>query len=61
MRKLNNSPEVPASVRRSPPVRIKVFGADGKVAKVHPPDGWRIPASAQLRPIVNDPDELSIP
>ena len=25
--------------RRLPPVRVKVWGADGKLAKVHPPDG----------------------
>jgi hypothetical protein len=42
----NNSPTIPSDVRRSPPVRVKVFGADGKLAKVHPPDGeggswWR--------------------
>jgi hypothetical protein len=39
MSKPNNSPAIVAGQRRSPPVRIKVFGADGKVAKVHPPDG----------------------
>jgi hypothetical protein len=42
----NNSPAPVARQRRLPPVRVKVFGADGKVAKVHPPDGdgsnwWR--------------------
>ena len=29
--------------------------------KVHPPDGWRIPASAQLWPIADDPEEPSSP
>jgi hypothetical protein len=42
----NNSPAPVASQRRHPPVRVKVWGADGKLAKVHPPDGeaenwWR--------------------
>jgi hypothetical protein len=37
--KPNNSPSAVANVRQSPPVRVKVFGADGKVVKVHPPDG----------------------
>jgi hypothetical protein len=39
MSKPNNSPSAVAKVRQSPPVRVKVFGADGKVVKVHPPDG----------------------
>jgi hypothetical protein len=39
MNKPNNSPSAVANVRRSPPVRAKVFGADGKIVKVHPPDG----------------------
>jgi hypothetical protein len=39
MNKPNNSPSAVANVRRSPPVRVKVFGADGKIVKVHPPDG----------------------
>ena len=35
-----------AGQHRPPPVRVKVFRADGKIAKVHPPDGegenwWR--------------------
>ena len=43
--KPSNSPERVAQ-RRPPPVRVKVFRADGKIAKVHPPDGeganwWR--------------------
>jgi hypothetical protein len=37
MSKPNNS--AVANVRQRPPVRVKVFGADGKVVKVHPPDG----------------------
>jgi len=42
----NNSPTPVASQRRLPPVRVKVWGADGKLVKVHPPDGeaenwWR--------------------
>ena len=46
MNKANNSPTAVASQRRSPPVRVKIWRVDGKVAKVHPPDGegenwWR--------------------
>ena len=42
----NYSPALLAAQRRLPPVRVKVWGADGKLAKVHPPDGeaenwWR--------------------
>ena len=42
----NNSPAPVASQHRLPPVRVKVWRADGKLAKVHPPDGeakhwWR--------------------
>jgi hypothetical protein len=42
----NNSPMPVAGQRRLPPVRVKVWQADGKVGKVHPPDGegenwWR--------------------
>jgi hypothetical protein len=37
--KPNNSPAIVAGQRRSPPVRVKVLGADGKIAKVHPPNG----------------------
>ena len=42
----NNSPTRVACQHRLPPVRVKVFRADGKLAKVHPPDGeakhwWR--------------------
>src|SRR5271155_5143041 len=46
--KSNSSPTLVADHRpsRLPPVRIKVWRADGKLAKVHPPDGdaknwWR--------------------
>ena len=44
--KPNGSPNPVASQRRPPPVRVKVWQADGKVGKVHPPDGegknwWR--------------------
>jgi hypothetical protein len=39
MTKPNNAPSILAGQRRSPPVRVKVFGADGKLVKVHPPDG----------------------
>ena len=39
MSKPNNSTSAVANVRQSPPVRVKVFGADGKIVKVHPPDG----------------------
>src|ERR1700726_1546292 len=46
MSKPNNSPTPVAGPRRLPPVRVKAFRADGKVAPVHPPDGdgrnwWR--------------------
>jgi hypothetical protein len=34
-----NTTSAVANVRQGPPVRVKVFGADGKIAKVHPPDG----------------------
>jgi hypothetical protein len=37
--KPKGSPAIVAGQRRSPPVRVKVFGADGKLAKVHPPNG----------------------
>jgi hypothetical protein len=44
--KPNGSPNPVAGQRRPPPVRVKVWQADGKVGKVHPPDGdgknwWR--------------------
>jgi hypothetical protein len=39
MNKPNNSPTPVAGRSRLPPVRVKVGRADGKVAKVHPPDG----------------------
>jgi hypothetical protein len=44
--KLNNSSTAAVGQRQLPPVRVKVFGADGKIAPVHPPDGegskwWR--------------------
>ena len=44
--KPNNSPTLVAGRSRLPPVRVKVWRADGKLAKVHPPDGedenwWR--------------------
>jgi hypothetical protein len=44
--KPKNSPAPLAGRSRNPPVRVKVWRADGKVAKVHPPDGesenwWR--------------------
>ena len=44
--KPNNSPTPVAGQSRLPPVRVKVWRADGKLAKVHPPDGedenwWR--------------------
>jgi hypothetical protein len=46
MNKPHNSPAPMAGQRRLPPVRVKVWRADGKLAKVHPPDGeaknwWR--------------------
>ena len=39
MSKPNNPLSAVANVRKSPPVRVKVFGADGKIVKVPPPDG----------------------
>ena len=39
MNQPKNSPSVLGGQRRSPPVRVKVFGADGKLVRVHPPDG----------------------
>jgi hypothetical protein len=39
MNKLNNSPAHMAGQHRLPPVRVKVFRADGKITRVHPPDG----------------------
>jgi hypothetical protein len=46
MNKPNNSATPVAPERRPAPVRVKVFRTDGKLAKVHPPDGedenwWR--------------------
>jgi hypothetical protein len=46
MNKPNVSPVCVAEQHRLPPVRVRVFRADGKVAPVHPPDGeeknwWR--------------------
>jgi hypothetical protein len=46
MNRPNNSHAPVAGQRRLPPVRVKVWRADGKLAKVHPPDGdgadwWR--------------------
>src|ERR1700726_2242605 len=41
MNKPNNSPTPVADQRRLPPVRVKVWRTDGKLAKVHPPDGAR--------------------
>ena len=35
----NYSPALLAAQRRLPPVRVKVWRADGKLARVHPPDG----------------------
>ena len=39
MSRPNNPTSAVANVRQSPPVRVKVFGADGKVVKVHPLTG----------------------
>ena len=46
MSKPNASPTRVAVEHRPPPVRVKVFRADGKLTRVHPPDGesaiwWR--------------------
>jgi hypothetical protein len=37
--KANNRPALVAGQRRPPPVRVKVWDANGRLAKVHPPDG----------------------
>jgi hypothetical protein len=39
MNKPNKSPTPVAGKRRLPPVRVKVWDAKGRLAKVHPPDG----------------------
>ena len=39
MSKPNTSPTRVAVEHRPPPVRVKVFRADGKIARVHPPNG----------------------
>src|SRR3984957_13004418 len=39
MNKPNTSPTRVAVERRPPPVRVKIYRADGKLARVHPPDG----------------------
>jgi len=46
MSKPNGSPPMVPTQHRRPPVRVKIYGADGKLAKMHPPDGeerewWR--------------------
>jgi hypothetical protein len=39
MSKPNGSPPTVATQHRNPPVRVKIYGDHGKLAKVHPPDG----------------------
>jgi hypothetical protein len=39
MNKPNTSPRRVLSQQRPPPVRVKIYRADGKIAPVHPPDG----------------------
>jgi hypothetical protein len=39
MNKPDNSPAPVADQHRLAPVRVKVWRADGKLVKVHPPDG----------------------
>jgi hypothetical protein len=39
MSKPNNSLARVTAQRRHPPVRVKIYRADGKLARVHPPDG----------------------
>src|ERR1700733_7199340 len=39
MNKPNTSPTRVAVERRPPPVRVKIYRADGKLARVHPPGG----------------------
>jgi hypothetical protein len=39
MSKPNRSPPTVATQHRNPPVRVKIYGDHGKLAKVHPPDG----------------------
>ena len=39
MDKPNHSPARFAGQPRLPPVRVKIYRTDGKLARVHPPDG----------------------
>jgi hypothetical protein len=39
MNEPNNSPARVAGQHRLPPVRVKIYRTDGKLARVHPPDG----------------------
>ena len=36
---MSTSPTRVAGQHRLPPVRVKIYGADGKLSRVHPPDG----------------------
>src|SRR6201999_662201 len=56
-------PAMPLACPDSPPSPspAPVLRRSSRATKAHPPDGWRIPASAQLRPIADDPEELSSP
>src|SRR6202012_3668302 len=48
-------------VHQSPPTPspAPVLRRSSRATKVHPPDGWHIPASVQLWPIADNPEELS--
>src|ERR1700761_2373344 len=56
-------PAVPLARPDSPPSPspAPVLRRSSRATKAHPPDGWQIPASAHLRPIADDPKELSSP
>src|ERR1700742_2442809 len=56
-------PAVPLAHPDSPPSPspAPVLRKSSRATKAHPPDGWRIPASAQLRPIADDPEEVLTP
>src|ERR1700742_321134 len=56
-------PAVPLARPISPPSPspAPVLRRSSRATKAHPPDGWCIPASAQLWPIADDPEEVSTP
>src|ERR1700743_698093 len=56
-------PAIPLARPDSPPSPspAPVLRRSSRATKAHPPDGWHIPASVQLQPIADDPEELSPP